>query len=496
MVTRGLLIGTLVLGLLVACTPAHHPNQLQQVMQSGVLKVGTRYGLTTYYFSASGAEGFEYELAQGFADFLEVKLEIYPYYTLNELLPELQQGHLDVVAAGIAATPKRRAHYSFGPAYQEVSQKLVFRQGNTRPRKLTDLQSPLIVTAGSSHAESLAQQQQQNPELADLSWQETEDQDEEELLQQVLDGSLAYAIADSNILAIMRRRYPELSIGFTLNPPQGIAWALAKQQDDSLQAALIEYFGIIYDNGTLAALEDKYFGHVRHFNYVDTTLFIQAAKEELPRFRPWFQQYAGTVDWRLLAAMSYQESHWNPRAKSPTGVRGMMMLTLPTARDLGITSRLDPEQSIRGGGAYFNKLLRRIPERIQFPDRLWFALAAYNVGMGHVEDARVITQRLGGNPDLWVDVKANLPLLKQKKYYKTTKYGYARGNEAVAYVANIRRYYDSLVYLDDSSALSAPVSSDAIVTPQVNDGDRATAVEKAKATTSDSANTGKEKSTP
>jgi membrane-bound lytic murein transglycosylase F len=271
----------------------------------------------------------------------------------------------------------------------------------------------------------------------------------EELLEMVLNEELDYTIADSNILALMRRRYPELSIGFSISPEQDVAWAVNKQRDDSLLAALIEYFGIIQNNGTLAALEDKYFGHVRQFNYVDTREFIKSSRKVLPKFKPWFVQYSGDLDWRLLAAMSYQESHWRPRAKSVTGVRGMMMLTLATAKELGIVSRLDPEQSIKGGAKYLTKLLKRIPDRITHPDRLWFALASYNVGLGHLEDARVLTERQGANPDMWVDVKIRLLQLRQKKHYKTTRYGYARGNEAVAYVDNIRRYYDTLVWLDE-----------------------------------------------
>ena len=289
----------------------------------------------------------------------------------------------------------------------------------------------------------------QQQEVDTLTWQETDDKDAEELLEMVLQGELDYTVADSNILAVIRRRHPELSIGFTLGEEQGIAWALNKAQDDSLLAALIEYFGVVQSDGRLAALEDKYFGHVRQFNYVDTREFIKSAQSVLPEYQHWFETYADDVDWRLLAAMSYQESHWDPRARSPTGVRGMMMLTLATARDLGIKSRLDPEQSIKGGAKYFSSLLGRIPARIKHPDRKWFALAAYNVGLGHLEDARIITQRQGGNPDLWVDVKKRLPLLRQKKFYKKTRYGYARGNEAVTYVDNIRRYYDTLVWLDE-----------------------------------------------
>jgi len=419
---------------------------LGDILDTGVLKVGTTYGLTTYYNGATGPVGFEYELAEGFADYLGVKLEVFPYYNLNDLFPQLTNAHLDMIAAGISVSPERYQKFKFGPGYQRVSEKLVFKQGKEWPRTIKDLNGDLVIAAGSSHHESLLRLKQDNQQL---SWQETEDSDMEELLEMVLREELDYTIADSNILALMRRRYPELSIGFSISPEQDIAWAVNKDRDDSLLAALIEYFGIIQNNGILAALEDKYFGHVRLFNYVDTREFIKSSREVLPKFKPWFVQYSNDLDWRLIAAMSYQESHWQPKARSFTGVRGMMMLTLTTAKELGIVSRLDPEQSIKGGAKYLTNLLKRIPDRITQPDRLWFALASYNVGLGHLEDARVLTERQGANPDMWVDVKIRLLQLRQKKYYKTTRYGYARGNEAVAYVDNIRRYYDTLVWLDE-----------------------------------------------
>ncbi|WP_254700664.1 membrane-bound lytic murein transglycosylase MltF [Paraglaciecola mesophila] len=440
--------------ILSACDEPKKQDSLQQVLDTGILRVGTIYGLTTYYNGPNGPEGFEYELAAGFADYLGVKLEIFPYYTVNELFPQLNNAHFDVIAAGINVSPERYSQFRFGPAYQNVSQKLVFKQGDVRPRELEDLTGNFMVVAGSGHSETLRNYKAQHP---DLSWQETNDKDSEELLEAVLADELDYTVVDSNILALMRRRYPELSIGFSLSQSQGIAWATSKKGDDALRAALIEYFGKIHQNGTLAALEDKHFGHVRQFNYVDTRDFIRSATEKLPQYQPLFEQYANELDWRLLAALSYQESHWNPRAKSVTGVRGLMMLTLNTAKDLGVTSRLDPEQSIRGGSRYLATLLTRIPDRIPHPDRLWFSLAAYNVGLGHLEDARVLTERQGGNPDMWVDVKKRLPQLRQKRYYKTTRYGYARGNEAVIYVDNIRRYYDTLVWLKEQQPELMPI---------------------------------------
>jgi membrane-bound lytic murein transglycosylase F len=302
------------------------------------------------------------------------------------------------------------------------------------------------VVKDSSHAETLQQLSLDHP---DLNWQQHPTLDADEILQQVIDGNIAYTITDSNQLALNRRFYPNLSIAFTVRDNLPVSWLLADNSDDSLYAVLIEFFGAMYQSGELIALEDRYFGHVQQFDYVDTLAYIDAIETSLPDLKAWFVQYAGELDWRMLAALSYQESHWDPKAKSPTGVRGLMMLTLPTAQQMGVASRLDPEQSIRGGSRYLHQLVTRIPERIAMPDRLWFALAAYNVGWGHVEDARIITQQQGADPDKWLDVKQRLPLLRQKSVYQTTKYGYARGDEAVGYVENIRRYYDTLLWVDE-----------------------------------------------
>ena len=165
-------------------------------------------------------------------------------------------------------------------------------------------------------------------------------------------------------------------------------------------------------------------------------------KSRLPRLEALFKKYAAKHDipWTLLAAQSYQESHWNRRAKSPTGVRGIMMLTLTTAKEMGVESRLDVEQSIMGGAKYLSRLEKRIPDSVEGEDRWWYALAAYNVGMGHLHDARALARDLDLDPDSWLELKGVLPLLSQKKYYKNLKYGYARGAEPVTYVRQIRNY--------------------------------------------------------
>ena len=434
--------------LLSGCNPETNKASLQRIVDRGYVKVGTLFGPNSYYIGAEGPSGFEYELAKKYADFLNVELKIVPSYQLENLFPMLDSGEVDFLAAGLAVTENRLSSFDFSPSYHQVSQKVVFKQGNKWPRELKDLSGTLMVTSSSSHVENLEKLKLVHPEL---TWLETSELDNEELLMQVLDGTVDYTIIDSHVLAMSRRYYPELSIAFTIKKPEPLAWLVSKKNDASILASLIEFFGQVHQDGTLLTLDDKYYGHVEKFNYVDTRLFLQAIDKKLPKYKSMFQKYGQEVDWRLLAAISYQESHWEPHARSYTGVRGMMMLTLVTAKQMGIKSRLDAEQSILGGAKYFKRMINKMPERIPEPDRTWFALASYNVGFGHLNDARIITQRQGGDPDRWFDVKTRLPLLKQKKYYKKTKYGYARGDEPVKYVESIRRYYESLSFLDDKA---------------------------------------------
>jgi len=440
------------LTMLNGCEKKSHTASLTRIIERGYINIGTLYGPTNYYVQADGFAGFEYELAKKYANSLNVELKIIPSYSLDELFVKLNTGELDVLASGLAITDKRLQRFRFAPSYETVSQKLVFKQGNVRPRKVSDLTGELagklMVTAGSSYVENLEVLKAQHSEL---TWLETSEYDSEELLEQVLNGDITYTIIDSNALAITRRYYPEISIGFSIQNPEPLAWMVSKNAKDDILASLIEFFGQVHHDGTLLALDNKYYGHIEEFNYVETRTFIKAVEKTLPKFQPLFEQYAQDIDWRLLAAISYQESHWRPHARSHTGVRGMMMLTLSTAKQMGIKSRLDTEQSIQGGAKYFRRMIDKMPDRIPSPDRIWFALASYNVGFGHLNDARIITQRQGGDPDRWVEVKKRLPLLQQKKYYKKTKYGYARGEEPVHYVENIRRYYDTLTWLDNNA---------------------------------------------
>lgn len=440
---------------LLGCVPDTPPtNHLQQVQERGYLTVGMLMNSSNYFLRDDGPHGFEYELAQLMADELDVELRVIDEVHIEHLFEHLSAGRVDFLAAGLDVTHHRRDSMRFTPYYHVVEQRLIYKQGSrSRPRDWNELEGDLMVVAGSSHEEYLKEIALEHP---DLQWRTTRLYDADELLTRVINEEIAYTIADTHTLDVKRRAFPDLSVAFTVRSDVPLAWAFPQNDDDSLYATAIEFMGRQHDQGEIVKLVDRYWGHVKQFNYVDTQLFIQAVEQTLPEYIELFQQYAGEQDWRLLAATSYQESLWDPWARSPTGVRGMMMLTLPTARSMGVRSRLDPEQSIRGGARYLERLHQRLPARISEPDRTWFALAAYNVGLGHLNDAREITRRQGADPDYWVDVRQRLPLLRQKQYYQDTRFGFARGDEPVNYVGNIRRYYDTLRWLDEQGRIPYP----------------------------------------
>ncbi|VAW75452.1 Membrane-bound lytic murein transglycosylase F (EC 4.2.2.n1), partial [hydrothermal vent metagenome] len=289
-------------------------------------------------------------------------------------------------------------------------------------------------------------------EYPDLVFVENTELESEQLLSLVWEQVIDYTVADSNEVAITRRFYPELRVAFDLNAADHLAWAFPPGEDHSLQDKANEYLRSLRDSGELQRLLDRYYSYVANFDYVGTRRYMRHIEQRLPDFRAWFEE-AGekmNIDWRLLAAIGYQESHWNPKAISPTGVRGLMMLTQDTMKQLGLkASRHNPQASIEGGARYIAQVKNKIPKRITEPDRTWMALAAYNIGSGHLEDARILAQSEGDNPDKWIDVKKYLPLLSQKKWYSRVRHGYARGQEPVRYVENIRSYYDILVWINE-----------------------------------------------
>jgi membrane-bound lytic murein transglycosylase F len=440
----------LLCGMLSACQPVDIQNVdiAAPAPKRTVLKVGTLYGPQIYLNSEQGESGFDFEMAQRFADYLAVPLEMIPYTNRKQLFAALKENKIDIIAAGIAKTPNRSQQFKLGPTLYKVNQVLVYKEGTPEPKDISTLSGEITVMANSSSVNTLTKLQKDYPELM---WNQVNDKDNEELFALIANGELNYTISDSNSLLINQRFLPELRAGMILEEKVEVVWLLPPNNSDRLMSKLLAFWHKERRAGTLEHLNEKYFGHVKRFDYVDTRAFLRAIDNILPEYRSFFEQYSGELDWRKLAAASYQESHWNPSARSPTGVRGMMMLTQPTAAYVGVDDRLDAEQSIRGGAFYLKDMMERLPDTISEAQRIWFALASYNIGLGHVEDARRLTESMGMDPSAWRDVKKVLPLLQQSKYYKQTRYGYARGSEAVHYVDSIRRYYDTLVWIDNQT---------------------------------------------
>ncbi len=440
------LLAAAVISSLVTCSPPR--NLLERILAGGTLKVATLNSPTTYYKTASGLSGFDYELANHFAEALGVTLELVVLDTPQDVLDAVHSGQAHLAAAGLTVTEKRRKHVIFGPTLQTVRAELVYRMGTPRPNSIDDLDGTLMVPRGTVHAERLAELAEAHPALI---WGEADEQEAEALLYAVEQGDLRYTVAHSTLVAVHQRYYPRLRIAFSLSEDQPQAWAFQRSLDRSLVETAQRFFEGLPD-ALMAEIQARHFGTGTALDFVSTVTLARHIESRLPAFRHHFEAAAEVhdLDWRLLAAVGYQESHWNPNAVSPTGVRGLMMLTRDTATFLNVADRENPAQSIHGGARYLRRFLDQFAA-IQEPDRTWLSLAAYNLGLGHVLDLQQLTEMRGGDPSKWTDLRENLPLLTQRQWHSKTRHGYARGFEALHYVDSVRTYYDMLVWKTDTA---------------------------------------------
>ncbi|MBI3529189.1 MAG: membrane-bound lytic murein transglycosylase MltF [Betaproteobacteria bacterium] len=441
---------------LLLVLPSCNPDTLferpvQPFGETDELVVLVRNGPATRFLGADGKySGIEQDLLDMFAKDTGTRLRLVERTKFSEILPALRRHLAHLAAAGLAATEERRKEFIFGPAYLSVHTVIAYNTDHQRPRNVRDLVGKRVaVLAGSSSAEQLGLEVLQESKL---QWEEIAATDSMALLDKLASDEVDYVVTDSNIVELAQNFSPNIGRAFNLGEPETLSWALPKDASPLLVDRVKDFFARINANGTLRILLDRYYGHIQRLTQADVSAFLERRLSILPQYRSTFQeaQELTSIDWRLLAALGFQESHWNPLATSPTGVRGLMMLTSETADRLGVNDRLDARQNIIAGARYLKILKDTLPERITEPDRTWLALASYNVGYGHLEDARILTQRHGLNSDTWVDVKKTLPLLTRSDFYITVKRGFARGGEAVILTENIRNYFDILVRYDES----------------------------------------------
>ncbi|MBL8511088.1 MAG: membrane-bound lytic murein transglycosylase MltF [Betaproteobacteria bacterium] len=393
--------------------------------------------------------GFEHDLATLFAKELGLPIRFRVMGSHKKLLAALRQGQGHLAAADLVPTSTMGDDIAFGPIYKSIQYQLIYRTADTKPRNFADVGQKKILTIAETPEHDI---------LRDLTGEYPDfalhvlpaDTTPDTLLDSVAQGVADFALVDAFAFSVSRRTQPDLAAAFNVGPIRRVAWAFPAQSGGDWRQRLAPFFDKLRADGTIAQLMDRYYGHVNRIQPMDAEAFLESIQLQLPRLRRHFheaQRITG-IDWRILAAIGYQESHWDALATSPTGVRGLMMLTEDTADRMGVKNRLDARESIIGGARYLLRLRDTVPQRIPEPDRTWLALAAYNQGYGHLEDARILTQRMKLNADAWLDVRKAYLRMRDPLTHETLKYGFCRGDEAVLFVEYVRNYADILTRLE------------------------------------------------
>jgi len=415
---------------------------VERILQTGKLRLITANSFNTYYYYEENPTGFEYDLAMEFAKYLNVELDIViPGW--NNMFAYLDQGKGDFIAAGLAITQERLEDVAFSIPYMTIQQRIIHHNLVFGPKNIEDLMYRTIhVRRGTSYHSRLAKIKASG---IDVNYILHDNIPTENLIAMVDKREIRFTIADSNIALLNQRYYPDIKIGIPIQEKESLAWAVRKNDADMIVE--INRF-LLYANqaGILKKITDKYYENAQDVDIYELKKFHERIQTRLPKYKKVIMEESDRYkfDWRLVAAVVYQESHFNPKARSFTNVRGLMQITRETALEMGITNRLNPDQSIRAGIKYLDKMYQKFDHIEDDYQRMLFSLASYNVGYGHVQDALKIAESKGLDPSNWQSLKATLPLLSKSRYFKTTKHGYARGWEPVHYVERILTYFDIL----------------------------------------------------
>lgn len=417
-------------------------TRLERVKKSGVLRLITNNSINTYYYYDGQPTGFEYDLALEFSRFLNVDLDIVtPGW--NNMFAYLEEGKGDFIASGLAITRERLEKVNFSIPYMTIQQHIVHHNLVFGPKTVEDLAFRTIhVRRGTSYHSRLEEIKQSG---VPLNYILHDNIPTEELIRMVHDREIQFTVADNNIAYLNQRYYPDIRIGIALQEKESLAWAVNKNDSQMLEQ-INKFFLYANETGILKQISDKYYANIKESDPFDLNQFHQRIKTRLPKYKEMIIKEAikYNFDWRLLAAVVYQESHFNPNARSFTNVRGLMQVTSVTAEEMGIANRLKPSQSIKAGIKYLDKMMKKFDYLDDEYERILFGLASYNIGYGHVTDAIHLARKMGLDENKWQNLKKVLPLLSKSKYYKKTKYGYARGWEPVQYVERILTYFDIL----------------------------------------------------
>ena len=423
-----------------------HPRTLKEIKASGYIRVLTRNNDTSFFIYRGHRMGFDYELGKKLAQRLGIRVDMVITQEWNEMVPALLRGEGDVIAAEVTITPERRTQVLFSEPWGHTRQMVVWKTGTAPIQTVDDLSGKEVhVRDGSIYQATLAQLNQRfakegKPliQLRDVpAGAETES-----IIASVASGEYPYTVSDELLAALHSTYYPQLVIGPAISEEQELAWAV-RPGDTQLKAEIDGLLRELKQKPDFNILKKKYFEAERDFKKERKDEFYASDTGTLSSFDALVIKYSQQhdFDWRLVAAQIYQESHFNPQCTSWVGARGLFQIMPATAKGLGIVDATDPEQSIRGGLKYMEQLSKHYADVTDPIERYRFALAAYNSGFGHIDDARRLCT--GDHKDFkkWKNVAPYLLKLSDRTYAQHARFGFCRGIEPVDYVRHIDERY-------------------------------------------------------
>ncbi|MBA7529176.1 Membrane-bound lytic murein transglycosylase F [subsurface metagenome] len=399
--------------------------------------------------------GYQYELLQELADYLCVELEVHANNSLTEKFELLQNGEVDLIAVNLTITRERREIMDFTVAHAQTRQVLIQRKpDNWKKISHSRIEDSLIrsqldlayktiyVQSNSSYAKRLYHLSDEIGDSIDIR---EVDEGVEKLIEKVASGQIDYSVCDENVARVNETYFENIDISTPISFPQNLAWALSKDSDD-LKATINNWLIYFKNTSRYAVIYHKYFRNKRSAEIIESDYYASTSGKISP-YDALIKQYSEEIgwDWRLIASMVYQESRFNPQAKSWAGAFGLMQLMPTTAQRFGVKPDSPHAQHIRAGIMFIKWLNERLSMIKDFEERKKFILASYNVGLGHVLDARALAVKNGYDPNIWVDSVDQFIINKSDPKYYTdpiVKYGYCRGTETFNYVVSIFERYE------------------------------------------------------
>lgn len=415
------------------------------IRKQGVLRVITSNNPASYFMWRGEVMGFDYELIRNFAKQHRLRVSVVVRDTPSELIAALKRGDGDLIAASMTVTPAReKAGWSFSNRYLEVHEQLIGRAGEAPLESVQQLRGRKVaVNPETAFLDTLNALKKQGIEfdIIPVAGATTE-----MLVDGVANGDYDLTLADSHFAAMETGYRDDIAVLHEFEESKDIAWVTRPGQKE-LQKQLNSYIARNYKGLFYNVAYKRYF--VARKTIVSHQNFRVEAGKAISPYDDLVRRIAikHGWDWRLITSQMYQESHFNPHARSFSGAQGLLQVMPRTGHQLGFSNLAKPENGVGAGVAYMEWLEQRFPPRLDLGEKLYFTLASYNAGHGHVEDARRLAERLGKNPDIWFGhVEEAMLLLSQPRYARQARYGYVRGSEPVKYVREIKNRY--LGYVD------------------------------------------------